>query len=420
MRPFAAGLLAAATLAVPSFAGVRLTYPVAGAPMQVAWPQNTAIRYEVDRTVADRYGTTIDKAFAAWTAVTDANVRFESAGVADVKWGEDGINSVTALDSLFKDQGFLALTTNWYDTKGMMTEADIQVDSSLVGSAYPALPTIEHEIGHLLGLDHSAVLSSIMYPYVAKDMTPNLDSDDRIAISGVYPKYDPALVGATLNGRVVNDSGGIFAAQVVAVNERGEPVATGLSETTGEFTLEGVPAGSYRLYAEPLDGPVDPRNLAGVYGAAKVTAFPTQFISGPAMHVDSGKVYGNLTINVAGVPPRLNPKYIGVSASGSDFTLNSSPITLKPGATMAIAVGGDGFTSGMTKFEVLNPSVKRISDFKYAANFAWATFQVSPDASGTSAIIQVSNSPTESAMLTGALRIDGPLANTNRGRSVRH
>jgi hypothetical protein len=399
----------------PLIAAVRLTYPVAGAPIQVTWPQNKTIKYEVDETVAAKYGPTIEKAFAAWTAVTDANVKFESAGVGNVRWGQDGVNSVTALDTLFKDQGFLALTTNWYDSKGVMTEADIQVDSTLVGSSYPALSTIEHEVGHLLGLDHSAVLSSIMYPYVSKDTTPNLDSDDRIAISGVYPRVDPALVGATLTGRVVNDSGGVYAAQVVAVNDRGEPVATGLTETTGDFTLEGVPAGNYRLYAEPLDGPVDSHNLAGVYASQKLTTFPTRFLSTSPMRVESGKVYGNLTINVSGAPPRLNPKYIGATPSTTDFALSSSPVTLKPASTMSVAVGGDGFTSGMTTFEVLNPNVKRVSDFHYASNFVWATFQVGADAPASSSTIQVS-SGNESAMLTGALRIDGVV----RARAVRH
>jgi hypothetical protein len=416
MRPRTAALLAAALIASPLMAGVRLTYPVGGVSTEVAWPQNTSIRYEVDPAVAAKYGPTVDKAFAAWTAVTDANVKFESAGIGNVKWGQDGVNSVTTLDSLFKDQGFLALTTNWYDSKGVMTEADIQVDSTLVGSSYPALPTIEHEIGHLLGLDHSAVLSSIMYPYVAKDMTPSLDSDDRIAISGVYPKYDPSLVGATLTGRVVNDTGGVFAAQVVAMNERGEPVATSLTGSSGDFTLEGVPAGTYRVYAEPLDGPVEPRNLTGVYSAVKVTAFPTRFASSTPMRVDSGKVYGNLTVNVAGTPARLNPKFIGVSPSASaDFSLCSSPVMLKAGSTVSLAVGGDGFTSGMTTFEVLNPAFRRVSDFHYASNFAWATFEIAPDAAATSAVIQVT-SGNETAMLTGALRLDG----ATRGRAVRH
>jgi hypothetical protein len=266
---------------------------------------------------------------------------------------------------------------------------------------------LEHEIGHLLGLDHSAVLTSVMYPYVGKDGMPDLDSDDKIAIANLYPRADQTLTGATLKGRVVGNDGGIFAAQVVAVNNHGEPVATGLTDASGEFVLQAVPGGTYRLYAEPLDGPVDPRNLAGVWRGAKTISFPTRFVAGAPLVIENGKVYGNLLINDSGAPVRLNPKWVGASpGQTADFALLSMPSVIRPGQSVSIAVGGDGFTSGMTTFEVMNPGVKRIGDFRYASNFVYATFQIEPNATSGSSVILVT-SGNESATLTGALRIDG-------------
>ncbi|HEX7137799.1 MAG TPA: matrixin family metalloprotease [Vicinamibacterales bacterium] len=419
MRPLRWVVLAAVTLTTPMFAAVRLTYDFSGKVIPVAWPTSAfPLQYTVDRRVADKFGVDlVDRAFDAWTTVPDANIAFRDTGVSDgTQAGQNGISSVTLIDGLFQDQGFIAVTTNWYDKNGSMTEADIQIDPTMVGTSYPPLATIEHEVGHFLGLDHSPVLSAVMYPYVCKNSPSSLDSDDRIAIAAVYPKVDPTSAGATLTGRVTADGSGVFAAQVVAVNDHGEPIATALSNSTGDFLLEGVPSGTYRIYAEPLDGPVMPANLDGIYRGAKVTSFATRFVSGAPLTVKNGSVYGNLMIDTSGAPVRLNPKYAGVSASnGTDFTLTAGTVSVKPGTTVALAIGGDGFTSGMTTFEVLNPSVKRTSDFHYGANYAYATFQVAPDATGASSSIFVT-SGTENAALTGALRIDGP----SRGRSVKH
>ena len=420
MRPLRWVVLIAAILTTPIFAAVRLTYDFSGKAIPVAWPSRAfPLQYSVDRRVADRFGIdTVDRAFGAWTAVPDSNITFHDTGVSDsAHAGQDGVSSVSMLDGLFKDQGFVAVTTNWYDTNGSMTEADIQIDSSQVGTTYPALPTIEHEVGHFLGLDHSPVLSAVMYPYVCKNSTANLDSDDRIAIAAVYPKVDPTSAGATFTGRVTADGSGIFAAQVVAVNDHGEPIATALTNSTGDFILEGVPDGTYRVYAEPLDGPVQPANLDGIYRSAKVTSFATRFVAGAPIAVKSGSVYGNLVIDAGGPPVRLNPKYAGLasSSSGTDLALTAATVSVKPGTTVTLAIGGDGFTSGMTTFEVLNPSVKRTSDFHYGANYVYATFQVLADATtGSSSILVTSGNDT--AALTGAVRIDG----VARTRATRH
>ena len=41
-------------------------------------------------------------------------------------------------------QNFLALTTNWYDDTGHMTEADIQIDPSVVANHYNLELLVEH------------------------------------------------------------------------------------------------------------------------------------------------------------------------------------------------------------------------------------------------------------------------------------
>lgn len=412
--------VAIAALAVPSFAAVRLTYELPGGAVPVYWPASAfPIPYTIDQRAADLVtAATIDRAFNDWTTIPEANVSFRSAGVVNgIAAGKDGINSVSIADDLFANQHFIGMTTNWYDTEGRMTEADIQIDPQAVRGKYNLQLLVEHEVGHLLGLDHSAVISSVMYPFVGFGANVALDSDDRIGIAAVYPRVDPNA-GATMMGQVTGNDGGVFAAQVVAVNASGEPVATSLTKANGEFVLTGLPSGDYRVYAEPLDGPVNAANLSGVWREAKVTSFPTNFAAVGRMHVDAGKVYGNVNVDGAGAPVTLNPKSIGAFPEGSaSMSLNSSMVSLKPGDTTNLAIGGDGFTSGMTKFEVLNPGFTRTSDFKYAGNFVYATFRIAPNAPAGSAVVLVT-SGRESATLTGALRVEGTRTGGGRARAV--
>jgi len=245
-----------------------------------------------------------------------------------------------------------------------------------------------------------------MFPYLSRTPdAPQLDSDDRIGMAAIYPKIELAQRGGTLQGRIVSNSRGVFAAQVVAVNERGEPVATSLTDSTGEFTLTGLPSGSYRVYAEPLDGPVDNRNLAGIYRDAGA-AFPTTFYDA-SVRVDNGRKVGNLIVSADGAPPQLNPRWVGVNEGAAEtFSFSSTARLVKPGQDITLAVAGDGITGGMTEFEVMDPAFTRNGNFRYAANYVYANYRIAPDAKSGSVVIMVKNG-NESAALTGALRVAG-------------
>src|SRR5205807_4405665 len=88
-----------------------------------------------------------------------------------------------------------------------------------------------------------------------------------------------------------------------------------------------------------------------------------------------------------------------------DLKPTSAPVSIQPGMTTPIAVGGQGLGSGTT-FEVLNPGFHRTSDFTFGPNFTRATFHVDGNISDRSAVILV-HEGNDMAALTGALRIDG-------------
>jgi hypothetical protein len=142
--------------------------------------------------------------------------------------------------------------------------------------------------------------------------------------------------------------------------------------------------------------------LQGSWREATLVSFPTEFFS-QSVDVENGKVYGNLVLNSTG-SGSLNPRWIGVSPVGTnDVSLSASPATVRPGETVMVTVGGDGFNHATT-FEVMNPAFRRTSDFVRSTNYVQATYALDSSASPTSAVVVV-HKGSEKAMLTGALRV---------------
>ncbi len=118
--------------------------------------------------------------------------------------------------------------------------------------------TATHEIGHMLGLNHSGIAHTIMFPFGDTKVTGqqrNLAVDDAAGIAFIYaaPNF-PTLTGK-ISGKVTLNGSGIFASHVVAVDSTtGAAVLDGLTNSDGTYELVGLPPGSYYVLALPLAG----------------------------------------------------------------------------------------------------------------------------------------------------------------------
>lgn len=200
---------------------------------------------------------------------------------------------------------------------GQILDADILVrpnDASITFATPPALPgqpnaydlesVLTHELGHFFGFAHSAVWRAVMYPFVpergeflgdrpsATAPDAPLADDDRTGVRVLYPDPADTLYVGSIGGRILpanplataNDPSGatgVFGGQVVAIDAAtGAVVAAALSGWScqdpgppsfdGSYLLEHLPVGtgrSYKIYVEPLDGTVDPSEIAGSVSA---------------------------------------------------------------------------------------------------------------------------------------------------------
>lgn len=175
-------------------------------------------------------------------------------------------------------------------------------------SAFDLESVLTHELGHLFGFSHSGIWRAMMYPFApprgtftgerpsAQQPDAPLADDDRVGLRVLYPSPADITVdtvnGGQITGRIlpVNPIAlagipetspgrpvtGIFGAHVIAVDaDTGEVVAGVLAGWScdpadpparfdGTYVLERLPLGRrYKIYAEPLDGPVTAASVNG-------------------------------------------------------------------------------------------------------------------------------------------------------------
>ena len=193
---------------------------------------------------------------------------------------------------------------------GEILDADIYFNPSDSRTSYatplalPATPAaydmesiLTHEMGHALGFSHSAVWSAMMFPFAPtvgtfSDTRPSqgqpdapLGEDDRTGLRVLYPDPSDTLRVGAIRGHILNANPlslptsppgvtGVFGSHVVAVDAASGAVVgatvggwscsdPGPAQFDGSYPIERLPTrSSYLVYAEPLNGAVDPTQIS--------------------------------------------------------------------------------------------------------------------------------------------------------------
>jgi Matrixin len=210
-------------------------------------------------------------------------------------------------DTLFRNDGQATFAT----PSALATQA--------AAGAYDLQSLLTHELGHWMGLGHSAVIRAMMFPYAPVPGTylgdrptgtaPDgpLSDDDRTGIRALYPDPNDAVNVGSLRGQITPANAfalalqpapatgsfvtGIVGAHVVAIDtSTGSVIAGALSGWScssgvgsvrwdGSFEIDRLPVNrSYSLYAEPLIGIAQPGDFSNIFadpcGSASQTCTP--------------------------------------------------------------------------------------------------------------------------------------------------
>ena len=308
---------------------------------------------------------------------------------------------------------------------GFITEADLAVNPLLQFSTtgahdtYDLESTFVHEIGHLLGLDHSGLEGASMQPRQTRNFNAQgvvlpqttvrtLSDDDLAGIRALYGQRQPQGAGR-IEGTVSN---GAVGAHVWAENVgTGRVSGSSVTQVGGFYRIEGLTPGQYRLNVERLDGPVFAGEITsptGLYAGLAEGSYQTA--EGPTVTVaDGGVTPANLSVNPA--PPALNPRSLGVD---NVPVANSAPIQLAAGRTYRIYVGGVGLqnvpaagVSVTTPFMSVDQSsvVQEANTFGQASLLSFNLTVHAPAKVGEYSV-RVQSASGEVAYVSGGLAVD--------------
>ncbi len=269
----------------------RVTWPTGN----IAWslnPTNTVV-YTNEGMLADRAALTaaLGKAFSLWSSA-----QYHGASVNTLSFTQtadndnttfvsgDCVNSIGFTGSLatgviaetevtsyssstppFKYQCSSGATPRICPQKVCISDADIEfsADAFFYTPAYRRPPAdyfdfqtvAEHEIGHMIGLDHSGLANAVMYPYGdwgTGGVKYALAVDDEIGSAVLYPNSAILNMVGGIKGTVTVDGIPAFAAHVVAIDRAtGNVVTDTLSDTDGNYHLRMF-QGNYFVMVLPL------------------------------------------------------------------------------------------------------------------------------------------------------------------------
>src|ERR1043166_6479025 len=305
------------------------------------------------------------RALRHWSSISNVQF-FETSSTTQTispATAGDHVNLITVSSdnaAAFNSEDNPGRTRVFSDASGAITEADIALNPNVAFSTdgtfgtYDLESTFTHEIGHLLGLDHSAIIGATMQPRQAMNglfglpaFTQRSLSDDDIA--GARALYGSRAGTGSLVGRLVTDSLGgqsqpVFGAHVFAEEtSTGRVIAGSLTLHSGDYRVDGLPAGSYRVIGQSLDGLIEPEEIGtarGSYAGLVDTTppFPTyiatkassQFIT---VNADKATSVGFF---VAANLPQLAPRLIGMNGE-----LSTVALPLTAGKKVRVYIAGE-------------------------------------------------------------------------------
>ena len=402
-------LLALVALAALLPAHVRLINPSNGSALY--WANSDSVSIVIQATGSDdiadgSHVTAIRNAIASWNAVSGTAAHLventNPAQQARTDWQSDSLHTVIFDEDDYSGyfpngSGIVAITPTWFSGGGSISDSDVLFNgrafhftTSGVAGRYDVQDVATHELGHLLGLDHSPWAGATMYPYVDPTILlhRSLSQDEIHGMRDMYPSGPSGSIHGTLRH---SNTRPVRCAQVVAVDASGRPHAGAVSSSGGAWRIRGLDPGSYSLYAMPIDSPVTARNFGGgqtVQIDFRLTPLGTVVLSGTE-DADAGS---------ATVLPESMLEFGRV--------LDDFPRRVVRGLVNSVTLHGSGLVAGST-LVCSDPDVL-VSVVTWADTRVQFTVDVPVDAPIGQLDLTVTNPAGESRTLVAGLEITPP------------
>jgi hypothetical protein len=452
---FIATLLILGALILAPLAPARaytVQYTNSSATTQVRWPTTTitiALSTSLNTPPPFVHATGAQVVLAArralsrWSLASNIQFNVVSSTQQDVNTtGGDGVSLITVADTgtnrSFFTRGLQPGRARVvFDSAGSISEADLAVNPNVTrfnefgqevasffstdgtSGSYDLESTFVHEIGHMLGLEHSGIVASSMQPRQGVNGTFNLPnfttrtlaSDD---VAGIRSIYGPRSGLGSIAGRVGFAGGAAaFGAHVFAEDvATGKVVAGNIALQSGNYRIDNLPPGQYRVVAERLDEPVNADEIASRSGGYQglTRGSTTPFLTTEAGTVNvAADADSPLNINVPGGTMAFNPSFIG---TGSSFQLSTVAVPVVPGRNMTVLVGGDNLGVIPASGVSINSPFITVSNVQEIVGFGIPviSFDISPSILTPPGeySVRLQSSTGQVAYISGGLTVDMP------------
>lgn len=273
-------LVVFAGIAASVTAHVRLRYSSNGAALYWENPQNISLVIQSDGSddIGDgSHDTAIRNAIDEWNGAPGSRARLveSTSNRSRRDWQTNDVHLVVFDENnssgyFSGGSSIVAITPVTFFTDGRIIDADVLFNGKNFGfttsgeaGKFDIQDVAAHELGHLLGLDHSGVCGATMFPYVdpAVILHRSLALDDQRGMRDLYPTASFARI----SGRIVRagTEDPVAGAHVAARDGDGHIAAAILADANGNFVLQGLDSGSYEVIVDPLDQPVSSSNIGG-------------------------------------------------------------------------------------------------------------------------------------------------------------
>jgi len=405
-------------MTLPSMHGFVANYNQSGQHLQWFKPETSrfvsanvihletrTIRYYLDEAAYSETNRkqeldAIRVAFDQWQSVPNTDLHFEDAGFIEgepvinlfdntnmIYWEKESFLVNGGLDDI---RGFLGLTYRAYFEDANMVEADIVFNgiergwttdfaNPPFGAAFTESIAM-HEIGHLIGMEHSSIGSSTMMwrDRYGPNNQLDLSMDDVAFVQAYYPAKGLSSQLGSLRGKVQLNGLGLPGAVILLEDTDGNLIQGTISEPAndawedGFYQMKAIPPGAYLLRVCPLDPPTAPNpwlikgaNIDFIKHGAGETAFlPSEPIEvdiakGLSIEQDLSVSPGTPTLRIASIQPtasdirlltneqsaaqvRQGDQNIWIGFYGENLGATEEPVH--------VGIRGSGIRTGITQF----------------------------------------------------------------------